>query len=270
MASGGTEPKQPQATTPGATPSRPWFLDYYNPATGTGDKRLGTGGGANADADYYHASLLQRYINGEGGLKGDVMAYAGAYNPDVARSAMNALLARSAQRGELNSQIGQLPGLEKQEENLLASDAQQAMGQGIKNTRQNYNQRGLLYSGLRQGGEQQVRTQAASSLASGIASTRRDYQNAADAKRQAIAHLGLASQQESIDRANAIFEMNTKNSIARRQAIEQLGEGVGAVGGRIANYYFGDNPSTTPSTGGYSSDLTPYSGAQPRISGAGF
>jgi hypothetical protein len=206
---------------------QPWY--YQNDVTNSQN--------ADFDADKYHASLLARYLGGEGGLKGDVEAYAGDLNTDVARSAMNNLLARAGQRKELKTQLSALPGQQQDEENMLTREATTAMGEGLKKTRQNYNQRGLLYGGMREGGESQVRSQTASALSSNLSGVRRDYQNEADAKKTAIAQLGLAAQKEALERASMVQEQTMKNSVARMQAYQQLGQGVGYAGARAYSAY---------------------------------
>jgi hypothetical protein len=208
------------------------------------------------DADVYHAAMLQRYLNGDPSYAGDARGFAGSTDASTVQSALNNLLARSANRQGIKSSLNAMPGMEQQEEGLLKRDASDAMGQGIRNTRQNYNQRGLLYSGMREGGEAKVRAQTAGTLESQIASTRQDYAKATDAKQQALVSLGMADEKEKLDRANALFETTTKNNIARQQAFQQLGEGVGYAAGAYygshnqpagSNYQLGSNA--------YSNDL---------------
>lgn len=183
------------------------------------------------DDDLYRASILQRYLRGEGGLKNSVKGYAGDMNVDVARSAMNRYLAQAGQRKELKGQLGGLAGLQRQEEHVLKNEANQAIGEGVKNTRQNFNQRGLLYGGMREGGEQNVKAQGAATLSAGLAGVKRDYANQADATKAAIANIGLKTQQEAMQRANMVMETNMRNNVARQQAYQQLGEGVGYAAG---------------------------------------
>lgn len=183
--------------------------------------------GPNRDADEYHASLLQRYLLGEGGLEGDVRAYAGDLDPNLARSAITKLRARAAERRGLRDSLSQLPGMEENEARQIGAETNQALNAGLKATKENYNRRGLLYSGMRQGAEQSVRGQAAATMAGQLSQNKRNYANLADARRQQIASVDLNNQQEALDRANAVMENNMRSSIARQQAYQQLGQGLG-------------------------------------------
>ena len=202
------------------------------------------------DSDLYRASILQRYLQGESGLKNQVKSYAGDMNTDVARSAMNNLLQRAGQRRELKQQLGGLSALQTQEEQMVKAEGERAIGQGVKNTRQNFNQRGLLYGGMREGGEAGVRAQGAATVASNLSGVKRDYANQADALKKSIASLGLAAQQESLARQQQVMEQSMRNSIARQQAYQQLGEGVGYAAGA----YYGSRekkPATEASNAGF-------------------
>lgn len=185
------------------------------------------------DPDQYRISILKRYIAGEGGLKNNVEAYAGSYDPSSARSAISNYEARSAQRQGLIQGIEDLPDQYGNEVNLLKSEANRAQGEGVSNTRKNFNRRGLLYSGLRESGEQGVKNSVASNLQSGVSGATRDYQNLLNSRKQALAGIELASKQEALNNANAAFEMTTRNNVARAQALQQLTEGVGELGGRL-------------------------------------
>lgn len=202
---------------------------------------------ADFDDDLYRASILQRYLRGEGGLQNSVKSYAGDLNTDVARSAMNKFLAQAGQRKGLKGQLAGLGAQQTQEEMLLKNEAREATGAGIKNTRQNFNQRGLLYGGMREGGEQNVKAQGAATLASGLAGVKRDYANQADATKAAIANIGLKTQQEAMQRANLVMETNMRNNVARQQAYQQLGEGVGYAAGAA----YGSMNKTAPAQANY-------------------
>jgi hypothetical protein len=183
------------------------------------------------DGDLYRASIIQRYLQGEGGLKNQIQAYAGDMNTDVARSAMNNLLARAGQRREMKGQLAGLGDMQRQEEDMVKSEGARAIGQGVKNTRQNFNQRGLLYGGMREGGEGAVKAQGAATVAQNLSGVKRDYSNQADALKRSIAQLGLASQKEAQERQAQVMEQSMRNQIARQQAYQQLGEGVGYAAG---------------------------------------
>lgn len=189
------------------------------------------------DGDLYHAAMMQRYIMGDQKYRGDARAWAGTLNTDTVKSAIEHLRARAGERAGLKNQLAALPGQMMGEENLLKREADRAVGLGVQKTRENYNRRGLLYSGMREGGEQGIRAQGAAQLQGAISDTRRDYAKRADATKEAIAKIGMAQQQQTLDLQRQVFETSMRNSVARQQAFQQLGSGVGfligaGLGGR--------------------------------------
>lgn len=241
------QPSQPQAQGNGETP---WYLsrDTYN----------------SGDGDLIHAAILSRYVNGESGFKRDARAFAGSANVDVARSAINSLLARSNQRKGLNAAINAAPGELSKEEDILKSTADQALNQGLSGTRKNFNRRGLLFSGMREGGEQSVRNSVGNALQSSLQGARQSSNDLTNKRKAAVASLGLQAEKESLAAAEQQFQVNLQSSVARTQALQQLGGALGQIGG-MAYGSREQTPEPTPSTGGYSSSTNPY-GRQSRIS----
>lgn len=196
----------------------------------------------NRDGDLYHAAMMQRYIMGDQRYRGDAQAWAGTLNTDTVKSAIEGLRARAGQRSGLKNQLSSLSGEQMKEESLLKREADRAVGQGVQKTRENYNRRGLLYSGMREGGEQGVRAQGAAQLQGTISDSRRDYAKKADATKEAIAKLGMAQQQQALELQRQVFETSMRNSVARQQAFQQLGSGVGyLVGAGLAGRGSGGN-----------------------------
>jgi hypothetical protein len=145
--------------------------------------------------------------------------------------------------------------------------ANNALGQGINNTDSNYNSRGLLFSGARQAGEQQVRGNVASGLASSVAGTQQDYATTLAAQQNAYASVDLASAGAALTMANNAVNTASSNNIARLQAMQQLGSGVGSAAGQVAgtNAASGNpatyiNPAAGWDPGGSSGINTPYNG----------
>jgi len=233
---------QPQAGAQG----NPWYLQKETYDSG--------------DSDLIHAAILSRYVNGESGFKRDARAFAGSANVDVARSAINSMLARSNQRKGLNAAIAGAPEELQKEEGILKAQADQSLSQGLEGTRKNFNRRGLLFSGLREGGEQTVRNTVGNALQSSLQSARQGSQDLTTKRKAAVASLGLQAEKESLAQAEQQFQINMQSSVARQQALQQLGGSLGQIGGMA----YGSSQSQ-PSTGGYSSSTNPY-GNQPRIS----
>jgi hypothetical protein len=161
---------------------------------------------------------------------------------------LNMYEGRIVEKNSLSDAINQNPALEAQAEDTDRSAANSSLASGVKNTQQNYNNRGLLYSGMRQGGEDSVREGVASQMASNLAGTKSDYANSLTSAKNAYASVDLANAQDQIDRSNAAFDTANQNNIARLQAQQQLGEGLGkAVGGVMGS--MNSTPAVSPTTG---------------------
>lgn len=140
-------------------------------------------------------------------------------------------------KNSLAEQIDSLPSQLAQQEGILKLGAGQALGEGLRKTRENYNSRGLLYSGLREGGEQKKRQQVAGALSSGLMGAKRESANSMSAAENAYASVDLQNQQESLALAHQAFDTANSNNIARLQAMQQLGQGVGKAAGDLAGAY---------------------------------
>lgn len=200
-------------------------------------------------------------------------------NPGIDYTANNAALAmyegRIAEKNSLGQSIAN-NGTNRM--GAIQSDqatANTALGQGINNTDSNYNSRGLLFSGVRQAGEQQVRGQVGSSLASSIAGTQQDYAQTLAAQQNAYANVDLAGASQALTMANNAVNTASQNNIARLQAMQQLGAGVGTAAGTVAgsaNAPSGNpasyiNPAAGWDPSGSSGVNTPYSGTSGQFGG---
>lgn len=161
----------------------------------------------------------------------------------AAGSQLNMLRSRIALKNALGQSISDNPGMEERAETDVRNVADNSLRSGLKKTKENYNRRGLLYSGYREGGESKVRSGVASQLASGLSGTKKDYATAADTAKAAYASVGLQTEQENLNRVGQAFDTANSNSIARMQAMQELGGGLGAAAGYIAG---SGTTSTTP------------------------
>lgn len=137
-------------------------------------------------------------------------------------------------KNTLSDQIGSAEGLLKQQQDTNKLAVGEATGEGLRHTRENFNSRGLLYSGAREGGEQKVRSAGASQLAKSMAGSARDSANATNAAKAAYASVDFANQQDTLNRANQAFDTANQNNIARMQATQQLYGGLGQAAGTVA------------------------------------
>lgn len=136
--------------------------------------------------------------------------------------------------GEARQFRQDMPGMVKEQEGLLQTDANRAIDQGVRGERRNFNNRGLLYSGMRQGAEGDVRTRVASDLARSTADVRKGYEDSARAKENAAAQVGLAGYQDALRRAEDTYNMQLTKNIQHRQQMQQLGQAGGYAAGTYA------------------------------------
>lgn len=139
----------------------------------------------------------------------------------------NVTALRSRLYGEAGKFLQDMPGLQKAASSQIEQEGSLAEKSGIKRTRQNYNRRGLLYSGLREAGEQGVRGQVASTMAQQKAQSNKELTDMAQAKVNKAAQAGLQGYQDSVNREAEIAGINLQNQVARTQAMQALGQTVG-------------------------------------------
>lgn len=222
-------------------------MDGYDNTNDLTKNRALSYAGGSEDSDVRHAQwLTDRLYNASHGMDSGV-------NGAADQAALDMHLGRIKLKNSLAESISGNEGLEGNAEDALRSKTQEALGQGLKTTKENYNRRGLLYSGLREGGEEQIKGAAASGLGSGLSNTKREFQNLQDQQKAAYASIGLADQKAKMDASDAAFETVNRNSIARMQATQQLAGGLGQVAGYFASGNYGGqqpqqqgSPSTIP------------------------
>ncbi len=175
------------------------------------------------------------------------------YNANASQE--NMYRGRIGIKNSLAEQIAQNPDQLMEQENNLKQSAGEALGQGLKGTRENFNRRGLLYSGGRESGENKVKGAVAGSLASGLSGARRESANSLSSAQNAYGSVDLANQQQSLELAHQAFDTANQNNIARLQAMQQLGLGLGSAVGA----YAGSRGTSATSSPGGSSGMD-YSG----------
>lgn len=177
-------------------------------------------------------------------------------------SLYNMYKSRVGLKNALGDQISNAPKQLQMEKDSLNQTAAAALDQGTRNTKQNYNSRGLLYSGMREGGEQAVRGAVAGQLASGMAGAERESNNATESAKSAYESIGLADQQENLRLSNQAFDTASANNIARLQAVQQLGYGLGQVAGTA---YGSRNSAPTPSMQNPTTNWNPNQMQMPQV-----
>ena len=204
-----------------------------------------------SDADVRQAQSLQNQLSQA------VTGHDPGADQRALAAQLDAVKSRIGLKNALGSSIAANAGQEGQAEDVIRGNANQALGQGIKNTNQNYNNRGLLYSGMREGADNDVRANVASNMASDLAGTKREYANLKESQEQAYASVGQIQQQQNIDRANQVFDTVNQNNIARAQAYQQLYGGLGQVAGMAYSAY--GSPGGTTINGANTANPSSYS-----------
>lgn len=267
----------------------PAAFNYFDPMGGSGSNYAGNiPNNPNPGAPSAYADNLQSTFNvqpntGGVGIGGhfynasssdpDVMAATNIQNEEVdARLGLNHGVSFNADDALLNmyeGRIGQknalgqiIAGNGQNELNAIVNDQNQAnsaVGQGVNNTRRNFASHGLLYSGMRQAGEQSVRGNVAGALGQSLAGTKQDYANTLSSAEGAYGQVDLASQTQTLGMAQNAVNSASANNIARLQAMQQLGAGVGSAAGQVA----GSNSAN----GNPASYVNPAAGWDPSGSG---
>ncbi len=203
------------------------FQGAYDPSSASGYTSYNN----DSDSDVRQAQNLTSTLSqAHAGLNGGVDQVA-------TQAQLDAVKARIGLKNSLGQSIAGNDANETSAEGILKGDANQSLASGLKNTNQNYNSRGLLFSGMREGADNQVRAGTAANLASGLAGTKEEYSNLKQQQQQAYATIGAAQQQQNVDRAKQTFDTVNQNNIARAQATQQLAGGLGQVAGMAYSSY---------------------------------
>ncbi len=224
--------------------------DFRAPTAQSGQYAGGAGYGSPIAQGKYAAA----FSDSDSDVRGAANAYAEMTNGNAGTShdEQQALYNMYSGRiGEKNSLAESIAGSDdmlkrSQDQNKLA--AGEAVGEGLRHTRENYNSRGLLYSGAREGGEQKVRSAGAGQLAASMTGTARDAANLKASQQAAYMSVDLANHEDTIKRASEAFDTASANNIARLQAMQQLGNGIGQAAGAWAGSQTA--PGNTPQPSG--------------------
>lgn len=126
------------------------------------------------------------------------------------------------------------PGLMERQAAIQRGSARGALANAMAGNRQNFQSRGLLFSGLRKGAEGGIQSEVGSNLAGGIAGSNRAVMDQVNEARQNAIQTGQRvadiEQQRESNRMNAMMEALGK----RGQALSSLGSGLGSAAGTVA------------------------------------
>jgi len=116
----------------------------------------------------------------------------------------------------------------------ISRTAGETLGKGVHDIRKGASDRGLLYSGLRQGKEGDFRSQVAGTMAKQVAQSNADLSKRADSMDEIAANSRLQGMQQSMQAQSAVDRMNMENSVSRAQQWQQLASIAGYGLGRMA------------------------------------
>lgn len=126
------------------------------------------------------------------------------------------------------------PGLMERQASIQRGQGRGALAGAMAGNRQNFNSRGLLFSGLRKGAESGLQAQGASNLAGGISESNRGVMDQTNAARQAAIGTGQQvanlDQQRESNRVEALMQALGKRS----EAMGSAGRGLGSMAGMMA------------------------------------
>lgn len=136
-----------------------------------------------------------------------------------------------------------LPDYIRQRQGVLADTARMAEEQGVRRTREGFEGRGLLYSGLAQSGEAGLRGEIRTQLRRGQSEIAQSAEELARRKELAAAASGLEQASQLMNEAEQYYNMSMQNQIARRRAMQGL---IGGIGYGIGSFIGSQNKPETP------------------------
>lgn len=116
----------------------------------------------------------------------------------------------------------------------LLPQARDTLDTGLNTIRVGSNNRGMLFSGLREHGEQSLRSDLASMLAAQQRNINQEAEEIATAKEKTAASTGLATFGRNLENSERLFNLRLENAINRRRALADLGAGLGYGAGAFA------------------------------------
>lgn len=130
-------------------------------------------------------------------------------------------------RGQAKRFRENLPGYKDDQYNQVEKAGAIQMRENDDTIAKSSNQRGLLFSGLRQGAQASSRASIASTLAKQRAEINQEAEDLARSYESASANIGLASFGDALKRSESALNDSLQRAIERRRAISEIGSGIG-------------------------------------------
>lgn len=130
------------------------------------------------------------------------------------------------------------PELRNQRVQGLLGTYGDTLREGSRKLKEDYNRRGLLYSGLRAKGEGEFKSGLEGSLRKEIYNVNKEISDISQAQKEAAAAVGLQNAQELAQRAEDLYNLQTENQLARQRSLQAMASGIGSLAGMaMGNYY---------------------------------
>lgn len=161
---------------------------------------------------------------GQGGaLMGPLNEAAGIGNAPEAPKTPSSLDQLKNQQQQYAQQFSQnLPQLQKQTAGLLTQQSNKQMNAQLQQTKNNNNARGLLYGGVNQGAQQQVRSTAQQNLSQAISNSNAGLENAANTLNSQAIETGVGIQKTQQEIQNSIFQQQMAQMQAQNSGMGGL------------------------------------------------
>lgn len=140
---------------------------------------------------------------------------------------------RDEQTQRAKSFRSNMSGMQKEYEATQKNRARTEIGQAMRNVGANYNQRGLLFSGLRRAGEVGAAQDVASQGAASQAAFNQQLEGQAQGLESQAIGTGLSAQNLAQQREDMAFQNALADREARQGAIRGLGGALGSITGSI-------------------------------------
>jgi len=139
--------------------------------------------------------------------------------------------ALTAQQNQFNQYMQQLPQMQQAQTAQIQDQGMGAAQQGKQQVDQNANARGLLYSGMKQGGEAQVANQAAKQTANAVATNNQNLIGQSQNFGQGVQQNTVGDYQGQVQQTMAQNNANLQQNAQNNQQLGLLMQGVGMAAG---------------------------------------
>ena len=154
---------------------------------------------------------------------------------------------REGLKADSDKFAGNLDNYKREQFQGLLPAYNQALEKGTRNVREGAGRRGLLYSGLAQKGEREMRGQLASQMDRSKVAISQDARSLAMKKAAAATASGLQNAAMLMQQSEQYYNLSMQNQLNRRKALGAIAQGAGEAAGT----YFGSGGNNQESGGDF-------------------